>query len=272
METGNNEYKNFRMPVSTGFEDVFTHFYYADNETPATITKTLLPSFQTILIFNFGAKALLHSKNNSEIEIEKCLVLGPIKQAFDYSLPPNSKILVANFKDDAFYRFFGNALLAEHLPINPDDLLAENCFTALWTALNKINDLNDCVHYILEFCKPYLKQRNVIVEQLANFKDETLSPIKSIAYQQQQTERNIQLNHKKYLGYSAKEIARYQRFLKAIEWIQNSASKSLKIDWFEVINQCGYYDQSQLIHDFKHYTNISPTQYLKFQQDICNPK
>lgn len=47
------------------------------------------------------------------------------------------------------------------------------------------------------------------------------------------------------------------------------ASTSKKIDWFEIINKCGYYDQSQLIHDFKHYLNISPTKYVKFQQDIC---
>lgn len=269
MVTENSNYSNSRIPVPTAFEAVFSHFYFAQNKTTETITKTLLPSFQTILIFNFGAKALLHSKNKTEIEIEKCLVLGPIKQAFDYSLPPNSEILIANFKDDAFYRFFGNANVDGHLPINSDDLLNENCFTDLWAELHKINDTNQQVNYILEFCKPYLKQRNLIAEKLTDFKDETLNAIKAIAYQQQQTERNIQLNHKKHLGYSAKEISRYQRFLKAIELIQNSASKSLKID---VIDQCGYYDQSQFIHDFKHYTNISPTKYLKFQEDICNPK
>lgn len=158
------------------------------------------------------------------------------------------------------------------MPINPDDLLNENCFTALWAELSKINDANQQVNYILDFCGPYLKQRNLIAEKLTDFKDETLNPIKSIASQQHQTERNIQLNHKKYLGYSAKEIGRYQRFLKAVELIQNSASKSFKIDWFEVIDKCGYYDQSQLIHDFKHYTNITPTKYMQFQQDICNAR
>lgn len=87
MAAENNEYNNSRISVVTAFEAVFSHFYFAENNTAETITKTLLPSFQTILIFNFGAKALLHSKNKTEIEIEKCLVLGPIKQAFDYSLP-----------------------------------------------------------------------------------------------------------------------------------------------------------------------------------------
>lgn len=231
----------------------------------------MLPSYQIILIVNFGAKTTLYSKQKTEIKIDKCLVLGPIKQAFDYTLPPKSEILVANFKDDAFYRFFGNATVAENLPTNPDELLAENCFTALWEKLNKINDTNTRVSYILEFCKPYLKMRNAIAEQLANFDEENVNPIKSIASSNHQSERNIQLKQKKHLGYTAKEINRYQRFLKAVELISTIASDSAKTDWFEIINECGYYDQSQLIHDFKNYINISPTKYLKFQQDICNP-
>ena len=231
-----------------------------------------MPSYQTILIFNFGERAILHSKNNTEVSIDRCFVLGPIKQAFGYSLLPNSQILVANFKDDAFYRFFGNASAAEHLPINPDDLLNENCFTSVWTELNKIDNVNHQVNFILDSCKPYLRDRNIIAQKLTNFTDETLNPIKSLASQQNQTERNIQLSHKKYLGYTSKEINRYQRFLKAIQLIQDIASTSTKIDWFEIINECGYYDQSQLIHDFKHYLNISPTKYLKFQHDICIAK
>ena len=271
MPSSNETYNNFRIAVPTDYEDVFSHFYFAENLSDKTVVKTLFPSYQTILIFNFGTKALLHSKQNMQIEIDKCLVLGTIKKAFDYSLPPQSKILVANFKDDAFYRFFGNALLAENLPINPDELLNENCFTALWYELGKISNVNQQVNYILEFCKPYLRQRNTIAEQLTNFKEQSLNPIKAIASDNNQSERNIQINHKKHFGYSAKEINRYQRFLKAVEYIETIASKASKEDWFTIINECGYYDQSQLINDFKHYINLSPTKYLKFQQDICNP-
>ncbi|MFT3980553.1 MAG: AraC family transcriptional regulator [Ferruginibacter sp.] len=271
MTEKNDTYISFSIPAPAEYKDVFSHFYYAENKSEKNITKTLLPSFQTILIFNFGEKALLHTKQHTQIQTEKCIVLGPIKNAFDYSLPPNSQILVANFKDDAFYRFFGKISADGHLPVNPDDLSKENCFTALWLALSVIPDTNSRVDYILEFCKPYLRQRNIIAEKLVNFNKENINPIKAVAGQQNQTERNIQLNHKKHLGYTSKEINRYQRFLKAIELIQNTASTSAKFDWFEVINECGYYDQSQLIHDFKHYLNLSPMKYQKFQQDICNP-
>lgn len=269
--SGDN-YNNFRIAVPEDFEEVFSHFYFAENKSGETITKTLLPTFQTILVFNFGANALLYSQKNTQIKINKCIILGPIKHGFDYALPLNSEILVANFKDDAFYRFFGETSVAEHLPMNPDALLQDNCFITLWNDLNKIKDTNSRVHHLLEFCKPYLRNRTTIAKQLAGFADGTLNPVKTVAKDNSQTERNIQLYHKKYFGYSSRELGRYQRFLRAIHLIQNIATDSSKIDWFEIISECGYYDQSQLIKDFRHYIKLSPTKYLKFQQDICNAK
>lgn len=270
MKSNGNLYCNYRIAVPVDYENVFSHFYYAENKSDEIITKRMLPPYQTILIFNFGTNVLLHFKQKTQIEIHKCLIFGTIKKAFDYSLPPRSKILIANFKDDAFNRFFGKTLLAENSLLNPDELLNENCFTALWDDLSKISNVNQQVNYFLKFCRPYLRQRNSIVEQLTNFKEQSLNPIKIIASANNQSERNIQINQKKYFGYSDKEINRYHRFLKAVKYIENISSKTSKEDWFTIINECGYYDQSQLINDFKYYIDLSPTKYLKFLQDICN--
>jgi AraC-like DNA-binding protein len=271
MLESNQGYNNFRIAVQPAYEEVFTHFYFAENKSGEAITKTLLPSYQTILIFSFGTTPFLFTQQLTKIDVVKCIVLGPVKQAFDYTLPAGAEILTVNFKDDAFYRFFGNAAIAEHVPLDPDDLLNEGCFNMLWNELSKTNDINQRVDRLLKFCDPYLLYRNQIAQQLANFNDKNLDPIKTIANANNQTERNTQLNYKKHFGYSAKELNRYERFLKAIDLIQQLASNRLKIDWFEVISECGYYDQSQLIHDFKHYISLSPAKYLKFQQDICNP-
>jgi AraC-like DNA-binding protein len=271
MENTNPDFINFRIAVPTAFEEVFTHFYFAKNNTSEIINKTLLPSYQTILIFNFGEKPYFQSKQNTRLAIDKYLMLGPIKQAIHYALPPATEMLTVNFKDDAFYRFFGNAAMAEHLPMNPDELINEDCFGILWYELSKMTDIDARVNHVLQFSEPYLLNRNKIAEQLANFKNQTLNPIKSIASQNNQTERNTQLNHKKHFGYSAKEYNRYERFLKAIELIQNIADSNSKVNWLDIVAQCGYYDQSQLIKDFKHYISLSPTKYLKFHRDICNP-
>jgi AraC-like DNA-binding protein len=265
-------YHSHRIPVSSPFDEVFSHFYFAENPSDEAIDQTLLPSYQTIMVFNFGTPVSFVTRNNDTIEIEKCLVVGPIKQAVAYTMPPRSEILVANFKDDAFFRFFGTATIAEQFAVHPDELLNENCFTALWKKLSKISDTNTSVENILDFCKPYLHQRDLIGEQIAGFTDNSQSPIKSISDKNNLSERAVQLHHKKQLGYSAKELGRYQRFLKAIQLIQTIASNDTKMDWFEIISECGYYDQSQLIHDFKHYLGLTPSKYLKFQAEICNPR
>ncbi|WP_343555075.1 AraC family transcriptional regulator [Sphingobacterium sp.] len=269
MKSDDQTYRSYRLSVASEFEAVFSHFYFAENASVQVITKTLLPSFQTIMVFNFGAKARLVSNGQNEIEVDKCIVLGPLKSAFEYILLPGSQILVVNFKGDAFYRFFGKAFLSDHLPMNPDEALEENCFTYLWHQLNAMPSVSDRVNCILDFCRPYLKLQHETAALLVDFKDSTCNPIKSIAEETGQTERNVQLMQKKYFGYSSKELSRYQRFVKAIGLIQDVLLSSKKVNWFEIIDECGYYDQSQLIKDFKHFINLSPRNFVKFQQDIC---
>lgn len=265
-------YNSYRIPVPSAYEALFSHFYFAENKSGATIVQTLMPSYQTMMVFCFGNPASLLSKNGDEITVDKCIVLGPVKHAFTYSLPPDGEIFVCNFKDDTFFRFFGNIHLTQDTALHPDKLLNNNCFTALWSQLNKTTDNESRIQLILEFSGPYLQGRNPLAEQLADFDRETFSPIKGVSKENKLSERAVQINHKKYFGYTAKELYRYNRFLKAIKIIQTISAENTKVDWFEVIDQCGYYDQSQLIRDFNHYLHLSPAKYLKFQEAICNPR
>ncbi|WP_426479771.1 helix-turn-helix domain-containing protein [Chryseobacterium sp. CBSDS_008] len=264
------EYNEYRISVPKEFESVFTHFYFAENTSDILVTKILLPTYQTILLFCFGESAAISTREQTTIGIDKCMVLGPVRQAFEYTLPAGCSILVANFKGDAFFRFFGKISL-EQSAKHPDELLEENCFTDLWHQLTKLNSATNQVNHILEFCRPYLQHQDSTSQLLSRFENDLLNPIKVIAEQTQQTERNIQRKQKEQFGYSLKEINRYNRFLKAIQIIEKETEKQNQVKWFTIIDQCGYYDQSQLIHDFKHFINLSPAQYLKFQQEICNP-
>lgn len=270
MEADNQNFTNQRILVPADFGAVFSHFYIAKNDTNQEIKKTLVPSFQTIMVFNFGVPIHFSTDNDTQINIEKCIVIGPIKQAFNYTLPIGAEMLVISFEGDAFYRFFGQVVLSEHLPINPDNLVNQNCFTNLWHLI-KTEDTNNRVNLILDFCRPYLKESEAAFKNFEEHKNDykVFNPIKIIAEQTNKSERTIQLNHKRYFGYTAKEKSKYEKFVKAIELLQNQTSK---IDWFNVIDVCGYYDQSQLIHDFKHFIGLTPNQYLKFQQEICRGK
>lgn len=270
MNTNEPLYESQTIAAPSGFSEICSHFYSAENKTAQTVHRTLVPHFQTILAFSFGADILLCSHNGNSLPVSRCILLGPVKQALTYAMPPGAELLVVNFKDDAFYRFFGQAMLFGNQPVEPDNLVGEDCFTNLWQSLKHINK-NERVNHILQFCRPYLKERNDLLHQITatSAKPSPLNPVKIVARNSGRSERSVQMHFKKYLGYSAKEIARYQRFLQATEMIQAYAASNTRADWFEIIAQCGYYDQSQLIHDFKNYMHITPAQFLKFQEDIC---
>lgn len=268
--TRNNSYESYRIPVPAEYWDVFSHFYYARNGSKEIITKTLLPSYQSMMIFNLGARAIIHSEETPSFKMDPYLVLGPVRKAVSYSLVPGSEIFVVNFKEGSFYRFFGRSSSSNSVLIEPYQLMPEDCFLELWSGLDKLVEISLKVKYFLAFCKPYLRDQDTTAKQLIDFKNGSFDPVKSIASNLGQTRRNIQIRHKKYLGYSFKEILRFRRFVKAIEMVDKDTSKS-KIDWFSIIHECGYYDQSQLIRDFKRFLNLTPTQYLKFKDRICNP-
>jgi hypothetical protein len=48
------EYNEYRISVPQEFENVFTHFYFAENISENPVTKTLLPTYQTILYSVLG--------------------------------------------------------------------------------------------------------------------------------------------------------------------------------------------------------------------------
>lgn len=268
MQESHPEYHQLKIPVPQEFENVFTYFYYAENGSSGPVTKTLLPSYQTIMLFCFGDSAFMATQEKNTVEVHQCIILGPVRQTFEYTLPAGTSILVANFKDDAFYRFFGKAVVAVH-GIHPNEILHDNCFTELWQQISTFPSPEEKTAHILEFCRPYLQDQDEIIRLLSHFNDDALNPVKTIAEQTHRSERTIQQKQKEQLGYSSKEMIRYTRFLKAIRLIEKELEHQKKIEWFNIIDECGYYDQSQLIHDFKHFINLSPSQYLKFQSDIC---
>lgn len=263
-------YISERIDVPMKFQRIFSHFYYAANKGSESVTKTLLPNYQTILVFCFGGEVSLSEGETNVLLTNTCIVLGPIKRAFNYTLAPKAEILVVNFKGDAFYRFFGRALI-DHFFTDPDDLLTGNCFAELTVNLQS-KSTEERIQCLLGYCEPYLYQSDEDIANMLTLHETHawLNPIQQVAKETGQTERNLQLKYKRTLGYSAKELSRYNRFLKAIQWLEQKLKMKDEINWFELIDHCSYYDQSQLIHDFKHFMQLSPTQYLSFQKRLCN--
>ncbi|MGO2101435.1 MAG: DUF6597 domain-containing transcriptional factor [Psychroflexus halocasei] len=270
MEKPANKYKSYKIKPPKDFSEVFSHFYGAENHSKLPVTKILSPSFQTILVFNLSKNPLKISTENHQFTIQKCMVLGPLKKAIHYTIPAHSTFFIINFRDDAFYRFFNQSVLNSSFFENPDQLTGENCFSVLWQQLKKLDNPKKYVEELCDFSWSYLKERDTIVEKITLLRDQSSEdPIKAVAVAEAISKRTVQKRHKQSFGYTAKEIQRYQRFSNALHALEIKTVNYQTVDWFGIINQCGYYDQSQLIHDFQYFLSCTPSHYLKFQRDIC---
>ncbi len=69
-----------------------------------------------------------------------------------------------------------------------------------------------------------------------------------------------------HVGVTPKAYLKIMRFQKAIQTIDAAD----KIEWSRISQDCGFYDQSHFINDFKHFSGFTPEQYAKIHTNYQN--
>ncbi len=218
------------------------------------------------MVFSFAGALIV----NGEV-LPDVVISAPLKKALQYFMPSGYKMLVANFKDDAAYRFFGKTIPDAALFSDPDTLIGSKCFNLLQEQLSLLNEPEQKINYLLNYATAFVMEREAASESISLNSSSIFNPVKAIAQKQAISERSVQLYYKKYYGFTAKEQARFQRFEKLILHLNQLMSLNEKPNWFDLIDAYGYYDQSHLIADFKYYIGLSPGNYIKLQQEFCVP-
>ena len=71
---------------------------------------------------------------------------------------------------------------------------------------------------------------------------------------------------KEHVGVTPKEFLKVIRFQKAIQQIEQQNS----VDWSAIAFDCGFYDQSHFISDFKLFSGFTPTEYIRQKGEFLN--
>jgi len=64
------------------------------------------------------------------------------------------------------------------------------------------------------------------------------------------------------VGLTPKTFSRVCRFQHVLGQVEHVAD----VDWTSVALDCGYFDQAHFIHDFREFTGVSPTIYLRYRE------
>jgi AraC-like DNA-binding protein len=262
--------------VEPPLSDIVKHFYAfhtaADYEET---TGHLSPNYEMVLLFNFGAPVNISfaAAPMENLYVERVALLGPLKKMLNYSLLKNTDIFTAVFNLDGFYRLF--QIPIDQLDSEDIHYPDETIYNGLWTALKNVGDeerVQILSEYILSFTHASDQASIALLEGAAYFDNPVIEPAKAIAGDTSLSERTIQLRFKKYVGYSPKEMLRFLRFKQVITSIEQHTGN--EIDWFDLIHDFGYHDQSHLIKDFNHFLGVSPQTFIKkiAGKEFCTTK
>jgi AraC-like DNA-binding protein len=86
-----------------------------------------------------------------------------------------------------------------------------------------------------------------------------LPKVRDLASHFNLSERQFERKFSEYAGMSPKRFMRIVRFENACNLYRNKLEKSLT----EIAYECGYFDQSHFIRDFKTFSGYEPGQYFR---------
>ena len=207
--------------VEAPLEEVITSFYHlfvASNGE--TVIQHVCPNLEMMLVFNFGAPVRISFHNNAldtEV-IRRTAVIGPLRHMLNYELLPGADALVVNFKFNGFQRLFGmplTGLTGVDLK-GAETLMDEDRFDRLWEELKALPTTEQRVNFLKQSAMGMLKENDqvlqTVINNLAQFFNPRVDPVKAISADTRLSERSIQLKFQKHTGYSVKELLRFLRF------------------------------------------------------------
>jgi AraC-like DNA-binding protein len=257
---------------------VFSHFYCVQHDRQAApVQQQLMPNYEMLLVFNFGP-AIMGSFGDSEHIIEQTAVIGPLQKTLTYTVPPGADFIVVNFTLNGFYRLLGVSMqqLNPASVHDPDVLLNKSCFSELWTQMVHLASLKERLKLICDYARKFVTPLDspsvALLDSVPYFRHLAVDPVKMLAQTHHVSTRSVQLHFQTYLGYSAKELGRFLRFKKILNFLYRQPTQP--VDWPELVLTFGYYDHSHLSKDFRYFLGTTPRQFVKqlAQGQVCISK
>ena len=232
-----------------------------ENKAEEPVRTVILPDNSIVLAFQSGAPVyeLISGKPTVLPRVHIC---GQLTQKKEYLREPGSKSTLIKFQPwqvglliNGLHEFtdqnielnsLANSKLEERL-LN-DEILADNIGSLLSDIVNNYKNIDKSILNALLIIKKTKGQ--IKVEELA--------------YQVCNSKRNFERKFREAIGLTPKKYITNARFRHSVSLLLSDE------DLTGISYDCGYYDQSHFIHDFKSITGVAPESYPSLIRPIEN--
>ncbi len=258
------------FPLSQ-FIDCFTHIEGYNSEYSLF---RFLPDGNAEIIIDFDDTPKYIYDNQTLKEIQAChhvWTSGVRTQPISIPSGKHTAKLIISFKKGMAYPFFPMPMHEISDCVVDADLLWGNVFAYLRERLLEIKEVNSRFECVEEFLLKTFHTKFItnpcveyaVSEILRQSDQVNLGRLnQKIGYSQ----RHFIEMFKRQVGVTPKGYLKIIRFQKTINKIEECDD----IDWTPISQECGFYDQSHFIRDFRFFSGFTPSEYLRLKSNLLN--
>ncbi|MCB0376037.1 MAG: AraC family transcriptional regulator [Sinomicrobium sp.] len=250
------------------------HFFYYTGYTPQHSVERFLPDGEVQIIFDLTDYPKFIYDNETLKEIQSCRNVwfsGFRTEPITIPSGKESEMLIVQFKKGKAFSFLTepmqnltNAVVDAELVLKATVLNIRERLLEARTPLQKFHVLEQ------ELLTCYLDRLNenpfvdFAISKILASPDQC--SIKTISDKAGFSQKHIIKLFKEHVGVTPKTFLKIVRFQKAIRQIERQGP----VDWAAVAYDCGFYDQSHFIADFRLFSGFTPTGYVRQKGDFLN--
>jgi AraC-like DNA-binding protein len=264
---------SIHIPTHPLSEFIDHFFYYSGYNSEHTVDR-FLPDGEVQIIFDLTDYPKYIYDNETLKEIQSCQHVwfsGFRTEPISIPSGKESEMLIVQLKKGRAFPFLiepmqnlTNIVVDAELVLSPKILSIRERLLEGCSPIKKFQILEE--HLLKVYLKKFKENLFVdfAVSQIIDAPNQC--SIKTISDKAGYSQKHIIKLFKEHVGVSPKEFLKVIRFQKAIRQIENQIS----IDWSQISFDCGFYDQSHFIADFKGFSGFTPSGYMKQRGDFLN--
>ncbi len=251
-----------------------SHFFYYTGYHPEHEVERLLPDGDVQIIFELTERPKHIYDNETLKEKQTCKSVwfaGFRTEPITIPSGRESEMVVVQFKKGKALPFLNAPMHALTNTVVDAELVVKAEIMEIRYALQEADTPTAKLCVLEEKLRKFYQNRlrenpfiDFAVSNIAALPNTTT--IAAVTRQTGYSHKHIIALFKKHIGVTPKEFLKVMRFQKAVEHIERQPA----IDWASVALDCGYYDQSHFIADFKTFSGYTPKLYVQQKGPIIN--
>ena len=245
-------------------------YYYRDFNPPHSIDR-FLPDGNVQLLFELTSDPKYIYDNTTLAEIQACRKVwfsGIRTKPITIPSGKDSEMIVVEFHKGKAFPFIKDMMHALTDHVVDAELVLKNNILELREKLIEEKDVDRKLRLLeknlLDFYLNSLKENpfvDFVITRILQTPDQTC--LKKLAEKVGYTQKHIIKIFKDHVGVPPKEFLKIIRFQQALAEIERHKN----ISWTTLAIDCGFYDQSHFIADFKTFSGFTPQEYIRQKKD-----